>query len=59
MSEAPPLRVAVVGASSGLGRCIAMGLAEGCRVAFLARRQERLGQLPRRPGNGAAAWSAM
>ncbi|HUV09506.1 MAG TPA: SDR family oxidoreductase [Acidimicrobiia bacterium] len=33
----------VVGASSGLGRCIAAGLAErGARVAVLARRRERL-----------------
>jgi NAD(P)-dependent dehydrogenase (short-subunit alcohol dehydrogenase family) len=37
------MRVAVVGASSGLGRSIALGLARrGAQVAFLARRVDRL-----------------
>ena len=37
------MKTVVVGASSGLGRCIAMGLAErGAEVALLARRRERL-----------------
>ncbi len=37
------MRTVVVGASSGLGRCIAIGLAQrGARVAMLARRKARL-----------------
>lgn len=37
------MRVVVVGASSGLGRCIGVGLAQrGDRVALMARRQDRL-----------------
>jgi len=37
------LRTVVVGASSGLGRCIGVGLAQrGARVALLARRRELL-----------------
>jgi NAD(P)-dependent dehydrogenase (short-subunit alcohol dehydrogenase family) len=37
------LRTVVVGASSGLGRCIGVGLAQrGAKVALMARRQERL-----------------
>jgi NAD(P)-dependent dehydrogenase (short-subunit alcohol dehydrogenase family) len=37
------LRTVVVGASSGLGRCIGIGLAQrGARVALLARRRDRL-----------------
>jgi NAD(P)-dependent dehydrogenase (short-subunit alcohol dehydrogenase family) len=37
------VRTVVVGASSGLGRCIAIGLAQrGARVAMLARRKARL-----------------
>jgi NAD(P)-dependent dehydrogenase (short-subunit alcohol dehydrogenase family) len=36
-------RTVVIGASSGLGRCIGMGLAQrGDRVALLARRRERI-----------------
>ncbi|MET0476020.1 MAG: SDR family oxidoreductase [Mycobacterium sp.] len=54
--EAPALRVAVVGGSSGLGRCIGIGLAEkGARVAFLARRRDRLENAAKEAGNGAAA----
>ena len=37
------MRVVVVGASSGLGRCIGVGLGErGARVALMARRKDRL-----------------
>lgn len=56
MPDTPPLRVAVVGASAGLGRCIGMGLAErGARVAFLARRRDRLETAAKEAGNGAIA----
>ncbi len=56
MSESPALRVAVVGASAGLGRCIGIGLAEkGAHVAFLARRHDRLVNAAKEAGNGAAA----
>lgn len=55
MSDSP-LRVAVVGASAGLGRCIGMGLAgRGARVAFLARRRDRLVNAATEAGAGAAA----
>ena len=38
-----PSRIVVIGASSGLGRCISIGLAQrGARVALLARRMKRL-----------------
>ncbi|QLL08820.1 SDR family oxidoreductase [Mycobacterium vicinigordonae] len=51
-----PLRVAVVGASAGLGRCIGIGLAQrGARVALLARRYERLLVAAQDAGNGAVA----
>ena len=37
------MRTVIVGASSGLGRCIGIGLAQrGAQVALLARRRERL-----------------
>ncbi len=56
MSDAPVLRVAVVGGSSGLGRCIGIGLAEkGAQVAFVARRQDRLENAAKEAGNEAAA----
>jgi len=49
-------RVAVVGASSGLGRCIAIGLSKrGHRVGLLARRRERLTAAASEAGNGAVA----
>lgn len=49
-------RIAVVGASSGLGRSIAIGLSKrGHRVALLARRRERLVSASREAGNGAVA----
>jgi NAD(P)-dependent dehydrogenase (short-subunit alcohol dehydrogenase family) len=44
----------VVGASSGLGRCIGIGLAQrGARVALLARRRERLDAAAREAGSEA------
>ncbi|MCU1377996.1 MAG: short-chain dehydrogenase/reductase [Acidimicrobiales bacterium] len=50
------LRAVVVGASSGLGRSIGMGLARnGCRVAFLARRAERVSEAAEVAGGGAIA----
>ncbi|OBI41911.1 short-chain dehydrogenase [Mycobacterium kyorinense] len=56
MPDTPPLRVAVIGASAGLGRCIGMGLADrGARVAFLARRRDRLERAAKEAGNGAVA----
>ncbi len=46
----------VVGASSGLGRCIAVGLGErGARVALMARRQERLADAAAEAGPDALA----
>jgi NAD(P)-dependent dehydrogenase (short-subunit alcohol dehydrogenase family) len=46
----------VVGASSGLGRCIGTGLAQrGAQVALLARRRERLERAAREAGAGARA----
>lgn len=50
------MRTVVVGASSGLGRCIAIGLAQrGAQVAMLARRRERLEAAAREVGTGARA----
>ena len=50
------LRTVVVGASSGLGRCIGVGLARrGARVALLARRLERLEDAAREAGSGSVA----
>ena len=52
------MRTVVVGASSGLGRCIAVGLARrGARVALLARRLERLEKAAHEAGAGALAIS--
>lgn len=52
--EQRALRTVVVGASSGLGRCIATGLAQrGARVALLARRQDRLERAAEEAGNDA------
>jgi NAD(P)-dependent dehydrogenase (short-subunit alcohol dehydrogenase family) len=46
----------IVGASSGLGRCIGVGLAQrGARVALLARRRERLDAAVAEAGPGASA----
>lgn len=50
------MRAVVVGASSGLGRCIAKGLAaRGAQVAVMARRHDRLVGLAEDAGNGALA----
>ncbi len=49
-------RTVVVGASSGLGRCIGVGLAQrGHQVALLARRRERIEAAAREAGAGAIA----
>ncbi len=50
------MRTVVVGASSGLGRCIAVGLGQrGGRVALLARRHDRLVDAAREAGPDALA----
>jgi NAD(P)-dependent dehydrogenase (short-subunit alcohol dehydrogenase family) len=50
------VRVVVVGASSGLGRCIGVGLAQGgAQVALLARRRERLDDAAKEAGPGTLA----
>jgi NAD(P)-dependent dehydrogenase (short-subunit alcohol dehydrogenase family) len=50
------MRAVVVGASSGLGRCIGVGLAQrGARVALLARRKDRLERAAQEAGAGALA----
>jgi NAD(P)-dependent dehydrogenase (short-subunit alcohol dehydrogenase family) len=50
------MKTVVVGASSGLGRCIAIGLGKrGARVALLARRKERLADAAEEAGAGAVA----
>lgn len=50
------VRAVVVGASSGLGRCIGTGLAQrGVQVALLARRRERLERAALEAGSGALA----
>lgn len=50
------MRVVVVGASSGLGRCIAVGLGQrGADVALLARRRDRLVAAAAEAGPGALA----
>jgi NAD(P)-dependent dehydrogenase (short-subunit alcohol dehydrogenase family) len=50
------MRTVVVGASSGLGRCIGIGLAQrGAQVALLARRQERLEGAAEAAGPGTLA----
>lgn len=50
------MRTVIVGASSGLGRSIALGLAErGAQVALLARRLDRIEAAARDAGPGAAA----
>ena len=49
-------KTVVIGASSGLGRCIGVGLAErGDRVALLARRRERIETAAKEAGQGAVA----
>jgi NAD(P)-dependent dehydrogenase (short-subunit alcohol dehydrogenase family) len=50
------MNVVVVGASSGLGRCIAVGLGDrGARVALMARRKERLADAAAESGPDALA----
>jgi NAD(P)-dependent dehydrogenase (short-subunit alcohol dehydrogenase family) len=50
------MRTVVVGASSGLGRCIGVGLAQrGAHVALLARRRARLHDAVGEAGAGAVA----
>jgi NAD(P)-dependent dehydrogenase (short-subunit alcohol dehydrogenase family) len=52
------VRTVIVGASSGLGRCIGIGLAQrGARVALLARRRERLDDAARDAGPGTLAFA--
>ena len=49
-------RTVVVGASSGLGRCIGIGLAQrGDQVALLARRRERIEAAAKEAGPAAIA----
>lgn len=49
-------RTVVIGASSGLGRCIGTGLARrGHRVALLARRLDRLEEAAKEAGDGSVA----
>jgi NAD(P)-dependent dehydrogenase (short-subunit alcohol dehydrogenase family) len=55
-TDTTDVRVVVVGASSGLGRCIGVGLAQrGARVALLARRRDRLESAADEAGRGALA----
>lgn len=50
------MRIVVVGASSGIGRSIGLGLAaRGDRVAFLARRRERIEEAAAEAGDGSVA----
>ncbi len=50
------MRTVVVGASSGLGRCIGIGLAQrGAHVALLARRRDRLDDAAKEAGPGTLA----
>jgi NAD(P)-dependent dehydrogenase (short-subunit alcohol dehydrogenase family) len=50
------MRTVVVGASTGLGRCIGIGLAQrGAHVALLARRRDKLETAAEEAGNDAVA----
>jgi NAD(P)-dependent dehydrogenase (short-subunit alcohol dehydrogenase family) len=50
------MKTVVIGASSGLGRCIGVGLAQrGAEVALMARRQDRIDDAAKEAGNGALA----
>jgi NAD(P)-dependent dehydrogenase (short-subunit alcohol dehydrogenase family) len=52
------MRTVVVGASSGLGRCLAIGLGRrGATVALMARRRDRLADAVQETGPGAVAIS--
>lgn len=56
MGDRRAARVVVIGASSGLGRCIGVGLARrGAHVALLARRKDRLDRAAAEAGEGALA----
>jgi NAD(P)-dependent dehydrogenase (short-subunit alcohol dehydrogenase family) len=56
VSERAGKRIVVIGASSGLGRCIGVGLAHrGDTVALLARRKERLVAAAEEAGPGTLA----
>ncbi len=47
------MRIVVIGASSGLGRCIGVGVAQrGAQVALLARRRDRLVDAAKEAGPG-------
>ena len=49
-------KTVVIGASSGLGRCIGVGLAErGDQVALLARRRDRIENAAKEAGQDAIA----
>ena len=50
------MRAVIVGASSGLGRCIGIGMAQrGAQVALLARRADRLADAAQEAGPGTVA----
>lgn len=50
------MKVVVVGASSGLGRCIAIGLAKrDAEVALMARREDRIAEAAKEAGPGSLA----
>lgn len=50
------MKAVVVGASSGLGRCIGIGLAKrGCEVALMARREDRITEAANEAGPGTLA----
>ncbi len=56
MRDGQPMRTLVVGASTGLGRCISIGLAKrGAEVALLARRKELLAEAAAEAGPAAHA----
>ena len=56
MTEGVNKRIVVVGASTGLGRCIAIGLAErGAQIALMGRRQDKIEAAAEEAGNGATA----
>src|SRR4029079_546695 len=56
IGEETMARTVVIGASSGLGRCIGIGLAErGDQVALLARRRERIENAAKEAGRDAVA----
>ena len=50
------MKTVVLGASSGLGRCLAVGLGQrGATVALMARRKDRLADAAKEAGPGATA----